>query len=280
MRVRSILLAAMLGFILMPCQAGTAKLIRLERADGEVRNALVYPATGACQGVAVISHGAGGSEQGYAYLAQGLAEQGWLTVVPDHHDSGTDVLRRHLRAGNLQSALTSMVTDSAAYRARQLDINAARLWAQPRCNAKASVLIGHSMGAATTMMEAGAENLMQIRAQKSFDRYIALSPQGPGIIFPDQAWSAIRQPVLLLTGTRDTELGGLSWESRTTPFSQMPPGCKWLGVIDGATHQHFAGHGASRSSEKLIMQTVRAFLQADATCSLPPASPGLRLQSK
>ncbi len=261
-------------------EAKAANHIRLERADGQLLNAMVYPVSGHCQGVAVISHGAGGSEQGYTYLAQGLAEQGWLAVVPDHHDSGTEVLRKRLRAGNLQSALSSMVTDSAAYRARQMEINAARSWAQPHCTGKATVLIGHSMGAAITMMEAGADNLMQIRAQKSFDRYIALSPQGPGIIFPEQAWADIRQPVLLLTGTRDFELGGLSWESRTTPYSQMPPGCKWLGVIDGATHQHFAGHGASRSSEKLIMQTVRAFLQSDATCSPPPASPGLRLQAK
>ena len=60
--------------------------------------------------------------------------------------------------------------------------------------------------------------------------------------------------------TCDTELGGASWETRTEPFRNMPPGCKWLGVIDGASHLNFAGTGMSRKTQTLTVQTISAFL--------------------
>ncbi len=89
------------------------------------------------------------------------------------------------------------------------------------------------------MIEAGARNKVGVQGTDSFNAYIALSPLGTGSIFHESAWSGIRSPVLLITGTRDTELGGASWETRTEPFRNMPPRCKWLGVMDGSSHLHF-----------------------------------------
>ena len=54
--------------------------------------------------------------------------------------------------------------------------------------------------------------------------------------------------VLMLTGTQEKEVGGLSWETRTEPFNNMKTGCKWLGVIGGATHMNFAGRGISKKN--------------------------------
>jgi hypothetical protein len=116
------------------------------------------------------------------------------------------------------------------------------------------------MGAATVMMEAGAKNKMGIVGADSFNLYIALSPQGAGSIFPENAWVNIKKPVLTITGTRDNELGGASWETRTEPFNNMPAGCKWLGVIDGATHMNFAGEGMSRRVTEATTKTIHAFI--------------------
>jgi predicted dienelactone hydrolase len=123
-----------------------------------------------------------------------------------------------------------------------------------------AVLIGHSMGAATVMMQAGALNKLNIAEVPKFTAYIAISPQGSGLIFPEMAWSDINPPVLMLTGTQDKELGGLSWQTRTEPFNNMKSGCKWLGVIDGATHMNFAGRGISKKTETLTSQVIREFL--------------------
>ena len=121
-------------------------------------------------------------------------------------------------------------------------------------------VIGHSMGAATVMMAAGARNKLNMSEVPKFKAYIAISPQGAGLIFPEMAWSDINPPVLMLTGTQDKELGGLSWETRTEPFNNMKSGCKWLGVIGGATHMNFAGRGISKKTETLTSQVIRDFL--------------------
>jgi hypothetical protein len=120
------------------------------------------------------------------------------------------------------------------------------------------------------------------QGSNAFTAYIALSPQGAGSIFPQGAWSGIQKPVLMLTGTRDTELGGASWETRTEPYRDMPPGCKWLGVIDGASHLNFAGNGLSRKTEMLTNQTIAAFLQGvrAGDCKAPPRVAGIELNVK
>ena len=260
--------------------AMAAESLKLLRADRQQIPAMAYIPEAACKGVAVISHGAGGSEKGYAYLADALSRQGWLTVVPAHKESGTRVLGRSLLRNKPNEALTQMVTDSAAYRTRLEEIGLAKDWARQRCPQGEAVLLGHSMGAATTMIEAGAENLVGVRGERRFDRYVAMSPQGSGLIFPAHAWSAIRQPVLMMTGTRDAELGGQSWQSRTEAFAEMPPGCKWLGVIDEATHSHFGGRSLSSTMEQLITGTVFAFLNGGQRCVLPAPQPGLQLQQR
>jgi hypothetical protein len=40
------------------------------------------------------------------------------------------------------------------------------------------------------------------------------------------------------------------------------PGCKWLAVIDGATHMNLAGNGMSRKAEALSTQVMGEFLEA------------------
>jgi predicted dienelactone hydrolase len=163
-----------------------------------------------------------------------------------------------------------------------MDIAASKQWAQAKCNKGESVLVGHSMGAATVMLEAGARNKLGLNGADSFSAYIALSPQGAGSIFPQNAWADIKRPVLSVTGTRDNELGGASWETRTEPYMNMPAGCKWLSVIDRATHMNFAGKGMSRGTEALTTQVIGSFLDGihRGDCRAPRQNHGIDTQSK
>jgi predicted dienelactone hydrolase len=243
--------------------ARAQEAVSLTRQDGRPLAVTAYaPKQSPCRGLALVSPGAGGSEQGYRFLGDALSAQGYLAVVMGHPESGSQAIRARLRGSTLRDALADLITDPQAYRGRFLDIAAARRWARERCGSDEAVLVGHSMGAATAMIEAGARNRVDVRGADAFGAYVALSPQGAGSIFPEGAWSGIRRPVLLLTGTRDTELGGGSWETRTEPFRNLPAGCAWLGVIDGATHMNFAGHGASQSVEAVATRTIAAFLDA------------------
>ena len=138
------------------------------------------------------------------------------------------------------------------------------------------------MGAITALIEAGARNTLGLTGTRSFAAYIALSPQGTGSIFPPDAWSELRRPVLSLTGTRDNELGGADWTTRTQPFQNMPPGCKWLGIIDGATHMNFAGKGRSRRTELLGTRAIAAFVNGieRGDCRAPRLPRGIELRTR
>lgn len=256
----------------------------LPRADGEPVRVVAYaPAQGPCRGVVVLSPGAGGSEQGLARLGEGLAALGRLAVVVGHRESGLPVLRERSReAGGLEAGLAALIADPAAYRARFMDIAAARAWATTRCSGAPAVLLGHSMGAATVMIEAGARNRLGLSGGNGFSAYIALSPQGPGSIFPTKAWGDIRGPVLSITGTRDRQLGGEGWEHRTLPHADMAPGCKWLAVLDGATHMNLGGVGLAGRTQAALLTLVAAFLDGvqRGDCAAPPAPPGVTLQVK
>ncbi|MFZ9406675.1 MAG: alpha/beta hydrolase family protein [Burkholderiaceae bacterium] len=264
--------------------APAAEVIRIEGSLSRPVQASVFPPAGdACQGIAIISHGAGGSELGYRYLGEALSSLGYLAIVPGHPESGREVVREAVRFKGLRDALADLIGDPQAYRARFGDIDVSGSWAASRCTGGTRlILVGHSMGAATVMLEAGAKNRLGLTGRDGFDAYIALSPQGAGSIFEPDGWSQIRRPVLLVTGTRDTELGTGRWESRMEPFASLPAGCVWLAVLDGATHMQFAGIGDSKAVEASTIRVIRAFLDALAEPGCQPKfkAPGIDLRHK
>lgn len=174
-----------------------------------------------------------------------------------------------------------MVTDPALHRDRLMDLGAALKWSAKHCNHPYKALLGHSMGSTTVMLEAGAKNKLDVRGKDRFDAYVALSPSGVGSIFPEGAWSGIRKPMYVVTGTRDKGLEG-SWEWRTNSYDSLPAGCKWLGVVDGATHMNFAGVGFSGKTEQLTLKTIYAFFDGarEGKCALPEVPSGITLKSK
>jgi predicted dienelactone hydrolase len=280
MRKKYLLKLVVLG--MLSTQSFAQELITLTRADKNNVAMQVYLANDKqCTATAIISHGAGGSENGYEYLAEFLRKNNWLVMVVGHKESGSGVLFPLIEKNGLLAALGQMITTPSAYQARFMDINAARTWANKRCSSPLTVLIGHSMGAATAMIEAGAKNKLGLTGTDSFDAYVAMSPQGVGTIFVEDAWKSIKKPVLMLTGTKDNELNG-KWETRKDAFASLPVGCKWLGVIDGATHMNFAERGFSGKTENLVMQTVLAFLNGvkAKNCVTPEPNKGINLQAK
>jgi predicted dienelactone hydrolase len=285
MRLLQLLKAASLAAAaaLLVSPAWSAQPAQALRADGTPVPMQVYePSAAPCLPLAVVSHGAGGSETGYAYLGEGLQALGWRVVVMGHSESGRQALRAHMRKDGFKAGLANTAQDARALAARLDDISAALAWAQTRCPAPGQparkILLGHSMGATTVNLEAGARNRVEVAGSDRFDAYIALSPQGVGGVFPPDAWSDLRKPFLQITGTEDKALEG-GPETRTQPFDNMPPGCHWLAVIEGATHMHFAGRGlGSGRVEALTLGIVRDFLTASRLPACPRPAEGGALQ--
>ncbi len=279
MNVKGILL----GFIALSFAGSAASAVeslRLKRADGRLTPVLYYAPVGTCMGSAVLSHGAGGSENGLAFMAEFLQSKGWSVIVVGHADSGLKALRAKTPGLDLKTGLAALITDADAYRSRFADINAAKAWAKPRCKNTFTALIGHSMGAATVMLLAGAENKLGLATRIGFDAYVAMSPQGVGSIFPVNAWQGIKSPVYALTGTEDKELNA-DWTSRLQAYRSMPPGCKWQGIVEGADHRAF-GRGGSSDESALITGSVMAFLGGvkARNCSAPFQRKGISIETK
>jgi predicted dienelactone hydrolase len=267
--------------------------VNAPRSDGHSTPLLIYKAEGttaACPPLAVISHGAGGSENGYVYLARAMAGGGYTTIMMGHAESGMAALRSDILSHGIHNGVQALVENPQAESARLLDVGAALAWADTQCKAPFKVLLGHSMGSSTVMLEAGARNKIGVASppagQSRFDAYVALSPEGPGIAFPDNAWSGIRKPILILTGTRDQSLKG-GPEARQIPWHELPGAgtrqCQWMGVIDGATHMNFAGAGFGTAKvEPLVTSTALTFLSdvRAGRCSSPAPQTGLTLSIK
>jgi len=263
------------------------------RADGQMTPLLVYRAEGAASGcapLAVISHGAGGSENGYRYLAEAMAQSGYTTIVMGHRESGLDQLGGSVREHGFREGIRALVADPTAEADRLLDVGAALKWADGLCRAPFRVLLGHSMGAETVMLEAGARNMIGVASPPAgrdrFDAYVALSPEGPGVVFPENAWGGIHKPLLVLTGTLDQSLSGGPL-ARQVPWRGLPGDsktkCQWMGVIDEATHQNFGGNGLGADRVKpMVTGTIGAFLSGvrGGSCVLPTAEAGMSLQAK
>ena len=81
---------AILWFIQLTSTAAIGRdLISLQRKDSKTVSAMVYkPIASECKGVAIISHGAGGSEKGYTYLGSAMSDFGYLAVTVGHQESG------------------------------------------------------------------------------------------------------------------------------------------------------------------------------------------------
>ena len=270
----------LLCLALIPCAAPAAERLLLTRSDGRKTPVMHYAPVGVCLGTVIISHGAGGSESGLSYLGEFLQSKGWRTLVLGHAESGRAALRAKTPGLDIKAGLGALITDPDAYRGRFSDIQAAQTWSTGRCKNAFSALIGHSMGAATVMLAAGAENKLGLHTRIGFDAYVAMSPQGVGSIFPANAWRGIRAPVYALTGTEDRELNA-DWRSRLEPYKNMPSGCKWQGVITGANHMAF-GRGGSDKEQELITGSVLAFLEKAKArdCRQPFAAPGIRMEHK
>src|SRR6185312_3929513 len=103
------------------------------RSDGHSVPLIVYsPSTSpgtACPPLAVLSHGAGGSENGLRYLAVALSNMGYTAIVMGHSESGREAVQASVVAKGLRKGVQAVVADPAAEGARLLDVTATLAYA-------------------------------------------------------------------------------------------------------------------------------------------------------
>ena len=197
----------------------------------------------------VFSHGIGGSRFGYSYLGSHWAAHGWASLHLQH--VGSD---RSLWAGNplgFVGRLRDAAQDKEAI-ARVLDLHFAldQLLAGPlasRIDADRIVAAGHSYGANTTLLAAGAQveragQKLDFRDARIKAAIILSAPPFYGETDPAKVLAGITVPTLHVTATEDIiRIPGYysGATDRVAVFDATGSARKALAVFAGGSHSMF-----------------------------------------
>ncbi|MCB1341196.1 MAG: hypothetical protein KDK24_09050 [Pseudooceanicola sp.] len=223
-------------------------------------------------GCVIFCHGLGSNGREYANLSRYWASHGYLALHPTFADSIIEVAKAEPALGlDPDSDLTGW-TSLPEVRARMHQkLHSPAFWlarvdiVQTILEMLDSVLAatcgaadlplaiaGHSFGAFTTQLLAGAEIDLpdgpRTFRDNRFRSAIILSGQGrdqQGL--RDGSWDGMAGPVLTVTGTRDMGAKGGDWHWKCEPFDLAPPGGKYLAVLENG--DHYLGGFADRQPQ-------------------------------
>jgi dienelactone hydrolase len=206
----------------------------------------------------VFSHGIGGSRTGYSYLGSHWASQGFASLHLQH--VGSD---RSVWFGNpleLVGRLSDAARDGEAI-ARVQDLRFAldrvlESTAGTQLDATRIVAAGHSYGANTTLLAAGARverqgRVLDFRDPRIKAAIIISAPPFYGETSPQKILSAVTVPSLHITATEDViRIPGYfsGADDRVAVFDATGSQRKTLAVFEGGSHSMFtdrAGTGGA-----------------------------------
>ena len=221
----------------------------------------------------LFSHGLGGGLGAGSLWAQAWAAAGIATLHLQHAGSDLAVMRQGLQA-------LKRAASPEQLRARVLDVKAVLdlLPAQQqrderlqRLRLDAIGMAGHSFGAHTTLALAGQRFRGRALGEDERLRAFAAFSPSPGAagVAPAESFSAIRKPLLCLTGSLDGDpLGDGSDDARETRgdwrravYTALPPGDKAELWLDGADHMVFGGMDLQRLPPRLRQRPAQAEAQ-------------------
>lgn len=207
----------------------------------------------------VFSHGIGGSRAGYSYLGRYFASQGVASLHVQH--VGSD---RNLWFGNPLS-LVGRLHDAAQETeaiARVQDLHFAldRVLASEsgrQIDANRIVAAGHSYGANTTLLAAGARverqgQVLDFRDPRIKAAIVISAPPFYGETDPSKILSGIAVPSLHITATDDIiRIPGYfsGAEDRVAVFDAIGSPRKTLAVFSGGSHSVFTDRGNTGGAE-------------------------------
>ena len=218
----------------------------------------------------VFSHGIGGSRRGYSYLGQFWASQGYASLHLQH--VGSD---RALWVGNpitvalrLQAAAQEA---EATARVQDLRFALDQVLAgplAPQLDASRIIAAGHSYGANTTLLAAGARveragRVLDLRDARIKAAIVISAPPFYGEGQPERILGGIQVPSLHITATEDIIRvpGYFSPASdRVAVFDATGGQAKTLAVFEGGSHSIFTDR--SGPGGQVLNAQIKAATQA------------------
>ena len=223
--------------------------------------------------VILFSHGLGGSRDNNPYLGNHWAGRGYAVVFVQHPGSDESVWKDAAGPGRIEAMRRAASLEN--YRARVGDIpaviDALTVWNSEekhalhgRLDLEHIGMSGHSFGAQTTQAMAGqsaAAGRLSF-TESRIDAAVMMSPSPPRMGDPAQAFSSVKIPCLLMTGTRDdSPIGNTTPEDRLKVFPHLNQAPAWQVVFDKATHMDF-GQRPSKTGDPRYHRAILALSTA------------------
>jgi predicted dienelactone hydrolase len=267
---RRLLLLAALCALRLPCPAAEVKTLDLTwhdtPRDRDVPVRIYYDAALTTPApVIIFSHGLGGSREGYAYLGNHWAANGFISVHPQHAGSDSAVIKS---GGKLTDAVAGLkALENATARARDItfvidqleDANKNHPTLKGRLRMDAIGVAGHSFGAQTALLSAGMTMAAKSFADPRLKAALAMSPQPPAI--GERAFKDVKLPVFHMTGTMDTSplpSHVTTPEDRLKPFQWITGVDQALLVLTDGDHMVFSGRlTASRPTDAPMQEQIK-----------------------
>ncbi len=217
----------------------------------------IYAPTGATNApLIVFSHGLGGTREGYAYLSQHWASNGYISVHVQHLGSDDVTWRgKSDRLGSMRQAVTA---ENARNRPIDISFTITQMLGDPRVNTNVIGVAGHSFGAQTTLLIIGETVLGKSYRDQRVSAAISMSS---GSMTPS-SFRAVTTPCLHLTGTKDQGIVITDIKSvdRRFAFDNISAPGRCLITLNNATHMTFAGAGTTTHLD-LIRETHHQVLE-------------------
>ena len=218
---------------------------------------MYLPAKGMKAPTILYSHGLGGSRDAGTYLGMHWAGRGFAVVTMQHAGSDRNVIKgvpiRDMmtvlkKAANGQSA-QARYRDVAATIDHLETLNRKGAFAG-RFDLQKIGMGGHSFGAVTTQGVSGQRfgPLGQRYTDQRIKAALALSPSSPSFGKTTNAFSEVRIPWMLMTGTKDASpIARTTPEARREVFRSLPANGHFFELLlDGAKHEAFADESRRR----------------------------------
>lgn len=273
-----------------PASAPAAEVVDLDWQDDSrqrpVPVRLYWPAqaqAGQAVPLVLFSHGIGGSRRGYSYLGAYWASQGVAALHVQHVGSDRGLWSGNLLqlVGRLQGAAKE---DEALNRVQDVRFALDQLLASrygPQIRRDAILAAGHSYGANTTLLLAGArverEGRVLALAEPRLRAAIVISaPPFYGEAEPQRILAGVRVPTLHITATDDViRIPGYysPASDRLQVFEATGGPAKALAVFQGGSHSIFTDRSGTggvalnpqvkAATRELTMAFVREVLDGD-----------------
>jgi predicted dienelactone hydrolase len=217
----------------------------------EIPIRIYLPASQSPAPVVLFSHGLGGTRNGNVYCGKHWSARGYVAVFLQHPGSDDSVWKNKPFGQRMADLRKAADLENFLLRTKDVPsvLDQLERWNHTpghplngRLDLDHIGMSGHSFGAVTTEAVSG-ENFPitgTSLTDKRIKAAIAFSPSSPRHGDPKQAFSQVKIPWMLMTGTKDiAPIGEADVKSRLAVFPALPPGDKYELVLLNAEHSAF-----------------------------------------